>query len=136
MLKCIGRSHIKDIPAAAERGVEAELEKVFHRDRFAHEPEKQKTYHKLTAAINRAKDHGDLATLRRDGRPIWTRWRVPPRLRRRARLVQQSEKLARGAAVMMLLAPHDDDGAGRARPGQREIDGLAGAFGMHGELRN
>ena len=30
--------------------------------RFAHEPEKQETYHKLTAAINHAKDHGDLAT--------------------------------------------------------------------------
>ena len=39
--------------------------KLFHPDRFAHEPEKQETYHKLTAAINHAKDHGDLATLRR-----------------------------------------------------------------------
>ena len=38
---------------------------MFHPDRFAHEPEKQETYHKLTAAINHAKDHGDLATLRR-----------------------------------------------------------------------
>ncbi len=37
------------------------LVKLFHPDRFAHEPEKQETYHKLTAAIN----HGDLATLRR-----------------------------------------------------------------------
>jgi DNA polymerase-3 subunit epsilon len=41
------------------------LVKLFHPDRFAHEPEKQETYHKLTAAINHAKDHGDLATLRR-----------------------------------------------------------------------
>ncbi len=40
------------------------LVKLFHPDRFAHEPEKQETYHKLTAAINHAKDHGDLATLR------------------------------------------------------------------------
>ncbi len=39
--------------------------KLFHPDRFAHEPEKQETYHKLIAAINHAKDHGDLATLRR-----------------------------------------------------------------------
>ena len=39
--------------------------KLFHPDRFAHEPEKQETYHKLTAAINHAKNHGDLATLRR-----------------------------------------------------------------------
>ena len=41
------------------------LVKLFHPDRFAHEPEKQETYHKLTAAINHAKDHGNLATLRR-----------------------------------------------------------------------
>ena len=40
------------------------LVKLFHPDRCAHEPEKQETYHKLTAAINHAKDHGDLATLR------------------------------------------------------------------------
>ena len=39
--------------------------KLFHPDRFAHEPEKQETYERLTAAINHAKDHGDLATLRR-----------------------------------------------------------------------
>ena len=38
------------------------LVKLFHPDRCAHEPEKQETYHKLTAAINHAKDHGDLAT--------------------------------------------------------------------------
>jgi DNA polymerase-3 subunit epsilon len=41
------------------------LVKLFPPDRFAHEPKKQETYHKLTAAINHAKDHGDLATLRR-----------------------------------------------------------------------
>ena len=41
------------------------LVKLFHPDRFAHESEKQETYHKLTAAINDAKDHGDLATLGR-----------------------------------------------------------------------
>ena len=40
------------------------LVKLFHPDRFAHEPEKRETYEKLTAAINHAKDHGDLATLR------------------------------------------------------------------------
>ena len=33
-------------------------------DRFAHEPDKLDTYGKLTAAINRAKDNGDFATLR------------------------------------------------------------------------
>ena len=35
-----------------------------HPDRFAHEPDKLETYHKLTAAINRAKDAGDIQTLR------------------------------------------------------------------------
>lgn len=40
------------------------LVKLFHPDRFAHDPEKQATYTKLTAAINTAKDNGDLETLR------------------------------------------------------------------------
>jgi DNA polymerase-3 subunit epsilon len=40
------------------------LVKLYHPDRFAHEPEKIETYGKLTAAINRAKDNGDLNTLR------------------------------------------------------------------------
>lgn len=38
--------------------------KLYHPDRFAHEPDKLETYHKLTAAINRAKDAGDIKTLR------------------------------------------------------------------------
>ena len=40
------------------------LVKLYHLDRFAHEPDKLETYAKLTAAINRAKDSGDIATLR------------------------------------------------------------------------
>lgn len=40
------------------------LVKLYHPDRFAHEPGKLETYSKLTAAINRAKDTGDLETLR------------------------------------------------------------------------
>jgi DNA polymerase-3 subunit epsilon len=40
------------------------LVKLYHPDRFAHEPDKLETYSKLTAAINRAKDNGDLDTLR------------------------------------------------------------------------
>jgi DNA polymerase-3 subunit epsilon len=40
------------------------LVKLYHPDRFAHEPEKLETYEKLTAAINRAKDSGDIKTLR------------------------------------------------------------------------
>ena len=35
-----------------------------HPDRFAHEPDKLETYHKLTSAINRAKDAGDIKALR------------------------------------------------------------------------
>lgn len=40
------------------------LVKLYHPDRFAHEPDKLETYHKLTAVINRAKDAGDIQTLR------------------------------------------------------------------------
>jgi DNA polymerase-3 subunit epsilon len=40
------------------------LVKLYHPDRFAHEPDKLETYDKLTATINRAKDNGDLDTLR------------------------------------------------------------------------
>jgi hypothetical protein len=38
--------------------------KLYHPDRFASEPDKLETYHKLTAAINLAKDTGDIETLR------------------------------------------------------------------------
>jgi DNA polymerase-3 subunit epsilon len=40
------------------------LVKLYHPDRFANQPDKLETYHKLTAAINRAKDAGDIRTLR------------------------------------------------------------------------
>ena len=40
------------------------LVKLYHPDRFASEPDKLETYHKLTAAINQAKDTGDIETLR------------------------------------------------------------------------
>ena len=40
------------------------LVKLCHPDRFAHEPDKLETFHKLTVAINRAKDAGDIQTLR------------------------------------------------------------------------
>ncbi len=53
----------------AEEGAELsrlwkKLVKLYHPDRFTHEPDKLETYHKLTAAINRAKDAGDIKTLR------------------------------------------------------------------------
>ena len=40
------------------------LVKLYHPDRFANELEKQETYNKLTAAINQAKDNGDIELLR------------------------------------------------------------------------
>ena len=40
------------------------LVKLYHPDRCANEPDKLETYHKLTAAINQAKDTGDIETLR------------------------------------------------------------------------
>lgn len=40
------------------------LVKLYHPDRFAHEPDELATYEKLTAAINHAKETGDIQTLR------------------------------------------------------------------------
>jgi hypothetical protein len=40
------------------------LVKLYHPDRFANEPDKLETYQRLTAAINHAKDNGDIGTLR------------------------------------------------------------------------
>jgi hypothetical protein len=40
------------------------LVKLYHPDRFANEPDKLETYHRLTAIINQAKDNGDIETLR------------------------------------------------------------------------
>ena len=40
------------------------LVKLYHPDRFANQPDKLEAYHKLTSAINRAKDTGDIETLR------------------------------------------------------------------------
>jgi hypothetical protein len=40
------------------------LVKLYHPDRFAAQPDKLETYTKLTTAINRAKDSGDIDTLR------------------------------------------------------------------------
>jgi DNA polymerase-3 subunit epsilon len=59
----------KKAPLTAEQEAELmrlwkKLVKLYHPDRFAHEPDKLETYHKLTAAINQAKDNGDIETLR------------------------------------------------------------------------
>ena len=57
----------KELTAEDEAGLGKlwkSLVKLYHPDRFAHEPDKLETYGKLTAAINRAKDNGDFATLK------------------------------------------------------------------------
>ena len=57
----------KALTAAEEaelNGLWRKLVKLYHPDRFAHEPDKLATYEKLTAAINRAKEAGDIQTLR------------------------------------------------------------------------
>jgi DNA polymerase-3 subunit epsilon len=57
----------KQLTTEEEKELESlwkKLVKLYHPDRFAHEPDKLETYEKLTAAINQAKDKGDIATLR------------------------------------------------------------------------
>jgi len=59
----------KKHPLTAEEEMELtrlwkKLVKLYHPDRFAGEPDKLDTYTKLTGAINRAKDTGDMKTLR------------------------------------------------------------------------
>jgi hypothetical protein len=69
--------YYEELSAAADKkqqlsaGQEAELTrlwkklvKLYHPDRFADQPNKLEAYHKLTAAINQAKDIGDIETLR------------------------------------------------------------------------
>lgn len=40
------------------------LVRLYHPDRFAHQPDKIETYHQLTSAINQARENGDVARLR------------------------------------------------------------------------
>lgn len=40
------------------------LVRLYHPDRFAHQPDKLETYHHLTSAINKARENGDMARLR------------------------------------------------------------------------
>src|ERR1039458_4001130 len=59
----------KKAPLTAEQEAELtqlwkKLVKLYHPDRFASEPDKLETYSKLTAAINQAKDTGDIELLR------------------------------------------------------------------------
>ncbi len=60
----------KELTAEQEDGLGKlwkSLVKLYHPDRFAHERDKLETYGKLTAVINRAKDNGDIDTLRQIG---------------------------------------------------------------------
>jgi DNA polymerase-3 subunit epsilon len=60
-------SEKKSLTAEEEKeltGLWKKLVKLYHPDRFAGEPDKLETYTKLTGAINRAKDTGDMKTLR------------------------------------------------------------------------
>jgi DNA polymerase-3 subunit epsilon len=57
----------KELTAEEEaelNGLWRKLVKLYHPDRFANEPDKLAAYEKLTAAINRAKEAGDIQTLR------------------------------------------------------------------------
>lgn len=57
----------KELTAAEEAELNRlwrKLVKLYHPDRFANEPDKLAAYEKLTAAINRAKEAGDIKTLR------------------------------------------------------------------------
>lgn len=57
----------KQLTAAEEEELSQlwkKLVKLYHPDRFANQPDKLVTYHNLTAAINQAKDGGDIQTLR------------------------------------------------------------------------
>jgi DNA polymerase-3 subunit epsilon len=57
----------KELTAAEESELNRlwrKLVKLYHPDRFADEPDKLAAYEKLTAAINRAKEAGDIKTLR------------------------------------------------------------------------
>ena len=57
----------KELTAAEEAELKQlwkKLVKLYHPDRFANEPDKLETYDNLTSAINRAKEAGDIKTLR------------------------------------------------------------------------
>ncbi len=59
-----GKKQLTDEEEAELTRLWRKLVKLYHPDRFAHEPDKLETYQKLTSAINRAKEEGDIKTLR------------------------------------------------------------------------
>jgi DNA polymerase-3 subunit epsilon len=46
-------------------GLWKKLVKLYHPDRFSHQPQKLETYHRLASTLNRARDDGDIDTLRK-----------------------------------------------------------------------
>ena len=57
----------RELPSEEEAELRALWKKLvllYHPDRFAHQPDKIETYQKLTSAINRAKEEGDIDLLR------------------------------------------------------------------------
>lgn len=57
----------KDLSSEEEQELKSlwkKLVRLYHPDRFAHQPDKLETYHHLTSAINQAREIGDISKLR------------------------------------------------------------------------
>jgi len=62
-----GAAETKALSAEEQRELKTlfkKLARLYHPDRYAHEPEKQEVYDRLMQEINQARDRGDIATLR------------------------------------------------------------------------
>ena len=58
------RKRLSDDEEDELRTLWQKLVRLYHPDRFAHQPDKIDTYHQLTSAINQARENGDVARLR------------------------------------------------------------------------
>ena len=58
------RKRLSDDEENELRALWKKLVRLYHPDRFAHQPDKIDTYQQLTSAINQAREHGDIARLR------------------------------------------------------------------------
>ncbi len=59
-----GRMALSDEEEMELKTLYRKLVRLYHPDRFLNDPAKAETFHRLTAEINRARDAGDIATLR------------------------------------------------------------------------
>lgn len=59
-----GRRELSDEENAELQSLWRKLVRLYHPDRFAHDPEKQKAYQRLTSEINQARDSGNVERLR------------------------------------------------------------------------